>query len=76
MKNKKYELWSSASESSDTFFPTENHSARDSLAPDAKLICVIEAISWNEAQQKRYDFMGWGHYKTFEEEEAERHEKT
>jgi hypothetical protein len=68
MENKKYELWSSESENSDSFFPAENDSARDLLAPDAKLIHVIEANSWNEAQQKRYDFMGWGHYKTFEEE--------
>jgi hypothetical protein len=39
------------------------------------LVCIIEASSWNEAQQKRYDFMGWGHYKTFEEE-TEQQEKT
>lgn len=70
IENKKYELWSSASEGSDTFFPTENDSARNSLAPDAKLACVIEATSWNEAQQKRYDLMGWGHYRTIEEDEA------
>jgi len=67
-KSKKYELWSSATEGSDTFFPVDNYSVKAGLAPDAKLVCVIEATSWNEAQQKRYDFMGWGHYKTFEEE--------
>lgn len=76
MENEKYELWSSASEGSDSFFLVDKDSARDGLAPDAKLVCVIEATSWNEAQQKRYDFMGWGHYKTIEEDEAERHEKT
>lgn len=65
---KKYELWSSASESSDSFFSTDNDGARSHLAPDAKLVCVIEATSWNEAQQKRYDFMDWGHYRTIEEE--------
>jgi hypothetical protein len=74
MENKKYELWSSVSESSDSFFPADNDRTRDSLAADAKLVCVIEATSWDEAQQKRYDFMGWGHYKTFEE--AEQREKT
>ncbi len=74
MENQKYELWSSASESSYSFFPADNDRTRDSLAPDAKLVCVIEATSWNKAQQKRYDFMGWGHYKTFEEE-AEQREK-
>jgi hypothetical protein len=76
IEDKEYELWSSEIECSHSFFPADNDSARDSLAPDAKLVCVIRATSWNEAQQKRYDFMGWGHYKTFEEEEAERHEKT
>lgn len=68
VENKKYELWSSATEDSYTFFPTDNDSIKATLAPDAKLVCVIEATSWNEAQQKQYDFMGWGHYKTFEEE--------
>ena len=63
-ENKKYELWSSVSEGSDTFFPADNDSARDTLAPDAKLVCIIEATSWNKAQQKRYDFMGWGYYRT------------
>lgn len=75
MENKKYELWSSATEGSDTFFNVDNNSARNSLAADAKLVCIIEASSWNEAQQKRYDFMGWGHYRTFDEV-AEQHEKT
>ncbi len=68
-ENNKYELWSSATESSETFFPADNNSVKAILAPDAKLICVIEATSWNEAQQKRYDLMGWGKYKTFEEGE-------
>jgi hypothetical protein len=70
--NKKYELWSSESEGSDAFFVADDESARESLAPDAQLICVIDAASWNQAQQKRYDFMGWGHYKTIEEDEAGR----
>ena len=71
VENKKYELWLSEDEGSDAFFAADNDSAKESLAPDAKLACVIEAASWNEAQQKRYDFMGWGHYKTIEEDEAE-----
>lgn len=56
-ENNKYELWSSATEGSETFFPADNNSVKAILAPDAKLVCVIEATSWNEAQQKRYDFM-------------------
>ena len=63
----KYELWSSEAEGCDDFFPADSDNRRH-LPPDAKLICVIEAASWNEAQQKRYDFMGWGHYRTIEEE--------
>lgn len=70
-KNQRYELWESASEGSDSFFPANSQRARETLAPDARLIWVVEAASWNEAQQKRYDFMGCGHYRTIEEEEAE-----
>lgn len=69
IENNKYELWSSATEGSQTFCPVDNKSVKAILAPDAKLICVIEATSWNEAQQKYYDLMGWGKYKTFEEGE-------
>ncbi len=65
----KYELWRSKSENSDTLFAADNDSARETLAPDAKLIWTVDASSWNEAQQKRYDFMGWGHYRTIEEDE-------
>lgn len=74
-ENKKYELWSSESEGSDAFFSADDDSAKESLASDAKLICVIEAASWNEAQQKRYDFMGWGYYKTTEEDEIEQQKR-
>ncbi len=68
-ENNKYELWSSATEGSKTFCPADNNSVKAILAPDAKLICVIEATSWNEAQQKYCDLMGWGNYKSFEEGE-------
>ena len=60
----KYELWRSARENSDSFFAADNQGAREMLPPDARLIRVIGAASWNEAQQKRYDFMGWGNYQS------------
>lgn len=68
MENEKHECWSSHSEGCDCFFQADNQSARQMLPSDAKLLFVIEAASWNEAQQKRYDLMNWGHYKTIEEE--------
>lgn len=66
-QTQKHELWSSESESSYAFFPADGDD-RQHLPPDAELLCVIEAASWNEAQQKRYDFMGWGDYRTIEED--------
>ena len=57
---KRYELWRTADGGQDSFFPTNNDSARNLLEPDARLIWTCEANSWNEAQQKRYDFMDWG----------------
>jgi hypothetical protein len=71
---KTYELWRSVSTGSDFFFEVDDACDREALDSDAILVCTIRAASWNEAQQKRYDFMGWGHYKTFEEDMAERGE--
>ncbi len=69
---KRYELWRSRADGlRESFFPADNDSARNSLEPDARLIWTCEASSWNEAQQKRTDFMDWGRYRTIEEEVAE-----
>ncbi|MBD2096745.1 hypothetical protein H6F90_16705 [Trichocoleus sp. FACHB-591] len=57
-----YELWINGDGSYD-FFPSTNQSARSLLDEGAKLINVIEAISWEEARQKQYEFLGWGSYK-------------
>lgn len=70
---KRYELWRSESELRDSFFEAgaDNETRYQLLEPDARLIWTCEASSWNEAQQKRYDFMDWGHYRTIEEELGE-----
>jgi hypothetical protein len=73
MKFQKYELWRSPDGGMDSFFAASasaDEQKHERLEPDSKLIWTTEAASWNEAQQKRYDFMGWGHYRTIEEEEA------
>jgi hypothetical protein len=31
--------------------------------PDAKVICTFEAQTYEDALQKRNDFLGWGEYK-------------
>lgn len=69
METKKYESWFSQSELSDAFFEAEDQNVRRDLPSDAQLRFVVEAASWNEAQQKRYDLMSWGQYKTTEEYE-------
>ncbi len=38
------------------------------LEADARLIRKFRARSRNQACQKMYDFMGWGHYTTWAEE--------
>ena len=72
MPKQRFELWRSEVEGSDSFFPapkTAEERVRH-LPPDAKLLWTTEAASWNEAQQKRYDFMGWGRYRRVEEDES------
>lgn len=65
---KQYELWRSEDGEQDSLFPADNESARELLEPDATLIWVVKAISWEEAQQKRCDYMGWGRNCTVKEE--------
>ena len=63
----RHELWRPPDGSCDSFFAANNNSARQLLEPDSRLIFVVEAVSWDEAQQKRYEFMRWGIYRTVEE---------
>lgn len=62
----RYELWREGG--SDTFFAADNDSVRELLGFNVRLVLVVEAASWEEAQQKRYDFMEWGLYRRVEDE--------
>jgi hypothetical protein len=46
-----------------SFFPKWQESSRRGLSADAKLLCEIEARSYDDAMQRRNDFLGWGPYK-------------
>ena len=60
----KYVLWHSASESSYTFIH-EGDATSDHFRPqDARVIWTVDADTYEEALQKRNDFLGWGEYKT------------
>ena len=60
--NTKYELWYSE-EDGYSFFPESNNGARAILPSDAKLIWTTEAFTWEEAQIKKHEFLGWEKYK-------------
>ena len=66
---KRYELWRSEDGLRDSFFEagTGDETNYQLLDSDARLIWTCEADSWDEAQQKRYDFMDWGTYRSPEE---------
>lgn len=51
----KFELWSH--EGGHTFFDEDNESARSHLEADAKLIWTVEAATWEEAKEKRLEFL-------------------
>ena len=61
ISRKKYELWQESSGYS--FFPESSESARRLLEPGATLIWSVEAESWDEAQTKKHEFLGWEPYK-------------
>ena len=59
----KYELWNAASASSYMLL-FEGDTASDHVKePDAKVIWTVEAETYEEALQKRNDFLGWGEFK-------------
>jgi hypothetical protein len=60
----KYELWHSESECSYTLLKEGDRSAEHLKEADARVICVVEAETYEEALQKRNDFLGWGEYKS------------
>lgn len=61
-----YELWFSP-EDGYSFFQDTNASAKNLLASNAKLLTVIHASNWDEAQTKKHEFLGWGAYDPMEE---------
>ena len=60
----KYELWKESN--SYSFFPTDNVSMRALLGSQAVLLWTVEAESWNEAQSKKHEFLGWEPYRPME----------
>jgi hypothetical protein len=58
---KKYELWKESDGYS--FFPEDSDSARNLLRKDAKLVWTVEANSWEEAQSRKHEYLGWDPYK-------------
>lgn len=57
-----YELWFSQSENSYAFFEKGSTNNYNLLEKDAKLIWSVEASSWEEAQSKKHEFLGWEPY--------------
>ena len=53
----RYELWYSSKEGH-SFFPETNETARKLLSADSKLVTVIVADSWEDAQTKKHDYLG------------------
>jgi hypothetical protein len=61
-----WELWELVHEhggSELTYFRESNERARRALEPTAKLIWTVVASGYDDAMQKRNDFLGWGAYK-------------
>jgi hypothetical protein len=58
----KYELWYSKEEGY-SFFPEDNQVARDTLPSDAEFVWATHATSWEEAQTKKHEYLGWEKYK-------------
>jgi hypothetical protein len=57
----KYELWREMEGEtvvSCTLFPSDNESVRNSLEPDAELLCTIWVDSWEEAKELRDKILG------------------
>lgn len=59
----RYELWDEGESLS--FFPEGDESNLRVLAPGAKLVWSCVATSWNEAQSKKHEYLGWEPYVPF-----------
>ena len=56
----RYELWKEPDGYS--FFPEGNASAKGLLSCQAELVWTVEADSWDEANRKKNEFLGWEPY--------------
>lgn len=56
-----YELWHSEEENSHTFCEA-GRSGEYLLPPDARCIWRVEVASWEEAQSRKHDYLGWEDY--------------
>jgi hypothetical protein len=59
-----WELWEIVDDDGTqlAFFPSSQQHSRDRLEAHAKLIFTVEASGYDDAMQKRNDFLGWGPY--------------
>jgi hypothetical protein len=55
----RYELWEESGGDLG-FFPESNLSARALLTAGARLIWSCEAVTWEDAQAKKREYLGWG----------------
>lgn len=60
---KTYELWHSSTSNSHTFFESGHPDRSVVLEPDAVLIWTVTADSYDEAQAKKNEYLGWAPYK-------------
>jgi hypothetical protein len=60
----RYELWADEASGTLSFFPEDSESSRKFLEPGAKLIWSCTADSWEEAQSKKHQHLGWEPYET------------
>ena len=62
----RYELWQSVNESTVSYMLLyEGDTVSDHMKdPGSKVIWTCEAVTYEEALQKRNDFLGWGEYES------------
>ena len=60
----KYELWHSESASSYSLLYEGDTASDHTKEPDSKVIWTCEARTYEEALQKRNDYLGWGQYRS------------
>jgi len=62
MKMKRFELWYSKNTCSYDFFEKDHPQKHSLLEDDAVLIWSVEAASYDEAQVKKHEYLGWEPY--------------